>query len=315
MKGPTKLIVLILAVLAAVIALRWSGQKGLSADEASKKAIEHINKNFVSGQNQASLVSVSDEGRVYKLRLKINAQEYDSYITKDGKYLFPEGINLAASSVSPTPQPSKPVPKSDKPDVKLFVMSYCPFGLQAEKMFLPVYNLLKDKAQMGIYYVNYIMHEKKELDENLRQYCLEGEQKDKYYTYLACFVKDGNSASCLTQAKVDQKALAACVAATDKKFNITKQYNDKSTWLSGQFPKFDIHTALNEKYGVRGSPSIVINEQMVDVSPRTPEKFKEVICQAFSNPPAECSQKISEEAPAAGFGTQTSNSTTNSQCQ
>lgn len=56
-------------------------------------------------------------------------------------------------------------------------MSYCPYGLQAEKMFLPVYDLLKNKAEMGIYFVNYIMHDKKEIDENLREYCIQKEQE------------------------------------------------------------------------------------------------------------------------------------------
>jgi len=74
------------------------------------------------------------------------------------------------------------------------------------------------------------------------------------------------------------------------------------------FPKFDVHTDLNEKYGVQGSPTIVINDQVVNVSPRSPEKFKEVICQTFNSLPEECSQMLSDDVASIGIGGGTSNS-------
>ena len=50
-------------------------------------------------------------------------------------------------------QPSQPaapvaVTKSDRPKVELFVMSYCPYGLQMEKAYLPAWNLLKNNGIM-----------------------------------------------------------------------------------------------------------------------------------------------------------------------
>ena len=211
------------------------------------------------------------------------------------------------------------VPKSDNPDVKLFVMSYCPYGLQAQKMFLPVYDLLKGKAEMGVYFVNYIMHEKKEIDENLNQYCIQKEQKEKYSNYLNCFVLSGNSETCLSQAGVDKTKLSDCVVQTDEEYNIYSLYNDKSTWLNGNFPKFNVNLDLNEKYGVQGSPTIVINETVIvtDASQcpggeikcvvisnfvRSPESFKNIVCQAFNLVPEECSQTLSNDAASTGIG-------------
>jgi hypothetical protein len=256
---------------------------------------------------------VVEENGLYKLKLKIGNKEYPSYVSKDGKILFPnEGISLEEKIVQEKETPQT-VEKRDRPDVKLFVMSYCPFGLQMEKAYLPVYNLLKDKADFGIYFVDYIMHEKKEIDENLRQYCIQKEQKEKYYNYLSCFVKDGNFEKCLSEASIDKDKMNSCISQTDQTYKITQSYNDKSTWLNGNFPKFDIYTDLNKKYGVEGSPTVVINDVVVNVE-RSPEKFKEAVCQAFKTLPAECSQKLPEETTSPGFGLSTGSSSSGS-CQ
>jgi len=152
------------------------------------------------------------------------------------------------------------------------------------------------------------MHEKKEIDENLRQYCIQKEEKEKYYDYLSCFVKAGEFEKCLNEAKIDKEKMNSCISETDKEYKITQLYNDKSTWLSGRYPRFDVHTDLNEKYGVQGSPTVVINDKVVEVSSRSPEKFKEVICQAFNSPPEECSQTLSNTTFSPGFGLETGTS-------
>jgi hypothetical protein len=69
-------------------------------------------------------------------------------------------------------------------------MSYCPFGTQAEKGILPVVNLLKDKIDFKVKFVNYAMHGKKEIDENNLQYCIQKEEPNKYNSYLTCFLKE-----------------------------------------------------------------------------------------------------------------------------
>ncbi len=275
----------------------------VSSQEAAQRAIEYINNNLLVPGVTASLLEVSEEDEVYKIHIKIGGNEYDSYISKDGKYLFPEGYDLTLKKETEKENAEeKDVEKVEKPDVKLFVMSYCPFGLQAEKMFLPVYNLLKDKAEMGVYFVNYIMHDKKELDENLRQYCIQKEEKEKYYDYLSCFIEDGNFDKCLDDANINRGKLRTCIEDTDKQYNIYAQYEDKNTWLNGRFPKFDVHTDLNQKYGVRGSPTVVVNDKVVQVNPRSPEKFKEIVCASFSSAPQECSETLSDKAFSPGFG-------------
>ena len=293
----------------------------LTPQQAADKAINYINQNLLQQGMTASLVGVTEENGIYRINLKVGENEFESYVTENGKILFVQGIDLDYVPPSPTPTTqgeeggtTGETTKQDIPDVKLFVMSYCPYGLQAQKMFLPVYNLLKDKVKMGVYFVNYIMHGKQEIDENLRQYCIQKEEKEKYYSYLSCFVQDGNSEKCLSEANINREKMNTCISETDTQYKITQNYNDKNTWVNGQFPKFDVNTDLNEKYGVQGSPTIVINDKVVNLTNRSPEAFKEIVCQAFSNPPAECSQTLSNEAFSTGFGTGTGTSGSGGGC-
>lgn len=195
-------------------------------------------------------------------------------------------------------------PKTDKPVVELFVMSYCPYGLQMEKAYLPVMELLGKKADMSVKFVSYAMHEKKELDENTRQYCIQKEQVAKFNSYLKCFTGSGDSTACLKTAGVNTSKMNACVTKTDKTFKITEMYNDKSTWLSNTYPVYTVHQTENDKYGVQGSPTLVINGVQIETG-RTPEAVKQAVCAAFNNAPSECDKTLGTQSFSASFGDST----------
>jgi protein-disulfide isomerase len=276
------------------------------------KAITQINKILAPFGKTAQLVSFQEESQGYKINFKIDDKEYSVFMTKDGKYLFPIEANLMVqeepSTTTQSQNATQNLEKRERPDVKLFVMSYCPFGIQMEKAILPVWKLLKDKADFGVYFVDYIMHGKKEMEENLRQYCIQKEEKEKYLEYLECFVKEGNSENCLKSAKIDKNKLENCQKLTDKEFKISENFTETG------YPPFNVHKDLNEKYGVEGSPTLVINDKVVEVSERSPEKVKEAVCNAFLNPPKECQEKLSEQISSPGFGT-TTGSTRSGKCK
>jgi hypothetical protein len=300
-------IVLIAAACAFALFRFYQTTSDDKLQQAAEKALKFINANFLSDGNTASLVSVAEENGVLKVILGIGDSEYTSYISKDGKLFFPEGYAMKEEESGETA-------KSDVPDVKLFVMSYCPYGLQAQKMFLPVYDLLKDKANMEISFVNYVMHGKSEIDENLNQYCVQKEEKDKFSSYLSCFVKSGDSEACFATAGVDTVKIDSCIAETDEEFSVYSLYDDQSTWMGGTYPQFNIDADLNEQYGVQGSPTIVINDEVVQINPRSPENFKNIVCQAFNNAPEECSQVLSSDVPSTGIG-EGSSSTSGGTCE
>lgn len=204
------------------------------------------------------------------------------------------------------------MPKKDKPEVELFVMSHCPYGTQIEKGMLPAARLLGNKIDFSVKFVYYAMHGKKELDEQTLQYCIQKEYNDKYLDYLACFLKEGNTDDCLNEVELSGK-MDTCIAETDAEFKITEKFNDKSTWL-GNYPPFDIYKELNEKYGIAGSPGLVINGAVASVS-RNPASLLDAICTGFKDKPAECNEELSSENPSAGFGfTATAASTSSGSC-
>jgi len=87
----------------------------LSPQQIAEKAINFLNQNkqrFGLPEGiTASLINVVEEDGVYKIHLKIGEEEYDSYVTKGGKLLFPQAIDLeeapiAQASGAETSQPS-----------------------------------------------------------------------------------------------------------------------------------------------------------------------------------------------------------------
>jgi hypothetical protein len=71
-----------------------------SSEDLAQKAIDYINENMLSDGLTASLVNVVEESGLYKIHIKIGEEEYDSYVSKDGKLLFPPGfIELEGSEL------------------------------------------------------------------------------------------------------------------------------------------------------------------------------------------------------------------------
>ena len=190
--------------------------------------------------------------------------------------------------------------KKEKPEVELFVMSQCPYGAQMEKGLLPVMGLLKDKADIEIKFVNYAMRGQEEIDENVRQYCIQKEQNSKFIKYLKCYLAEGKSSECVEEAGVDKTKLSVCEGLTDAQFKISADFEDKSTW-TGNYPSFSIHDADNEKYGVRGSPTLVINGVTASVA-RDSASLLKAVCSGFSEKPEECDEELESATPVPGFG-------------
>ncbi len=148
-----------------------------------------------------------------------------------------------------------------------------------------------------------------EVEENTRQYCIQKEQTSKFIPYLTCFLQAGDSASCLTQTGVNQAQLNTCYNATDKQFDITTNLNDKSLWLSGSYPKYNVNLEDNNKYQVGGSPTLIINGQDASTG-RDAASLLDAICSSFTTAPAECSTQLSSAQPDPGFGATTSGTAT-----
>ncbi|MBI2102668.1 hypothetical protein HYT55_02420 [Candidatus Woesearchaeota archaeon] len=92
----------------------------LTLKEAETKALSFVNENLLTAPFVAQVVSSVEAGDLYQITLSVAGQTVDSYLTKDGKLFFPQGLdtslNLGApSAVSPTTTAPSEAPSEDVP--------------------------------------------------------------------------------------------------------------------------------------------------------------------------------------------------------
>jgi hypothetical protein len=202
-----------------------------------------------------------------------------------------EGTNLGDNSFA-----------ENLPRVELFVMSHCPYGTQVEKGILPVVKLLGDRIKFSVRFCNYAMHGKTEIDEELTQYCIQKEEGDKYLDYLTCFLNEGDSGFCLKNESINTALLSSCMAETDNTYAVSENYNDTSRWFLQRYPKVNMDKSLNDRYGVKSSPTLVVNGKIVEEYDRTPEGLLSAVCAGFKDRPKDCGKSLPPWTPSQGFG-------------
>jgi hypothetical protein len=282
---------------------------GKSNEQVAKAAIDYINKNGLS-QTPASLSGkVTEESGLVKFKIKIGSNEFDSYATKDGKFLLPEAINMTPKTddkTNPAKTTAQNIQKTDKPVLEAYVVSSCPYGLQMQRAVAEaVKNVPALASSVVIRYIGSVengtitaMHGPEEAQENLRQICLRDEQPNKFYDYLACYMKKttataaggmplGDSTGCQAKTGVDVAKLNACVS-------------DPKRGLADAQKDFD----LASKYNVSGSPTMMLGDTVVDESGfggRSADGVRAIICAASKTEPSFCSTKLDTTEAAVSF--------------
>ncbi|MFH1787398.1 MAG: thioredoxin domain-containing protein [archaeon] len=302
-KNPWILSTLVLGVIVLILLVGNFGTTGnvitgnvVSDSEAGDKILDFV-KSQTGGQGD--LVGVeSFNDYFYEVTIEFQGEEIPLYLSKDGTYFTSSLLDLNEINKdveSQAEEISIEVAKSDKPVVELFVMTHCPYGTQAEKGFIPTINALENSVDAKIRFVHYFMHEPEET-ETPRQVCIREEQSDKWYVYLECFLEDGNSDRCIKETKVDEAKMQECI----DNGNAERYYKEDS--------------ALSESYGVRGSPTLVINGAQVN-SGRDSASFLTAICSAFNTASEICETvELSSTSPSPGFGWEGTGSSTSAQC-
>lgn len=297
-------IIIILIVLG--IAQVLYSQKGISSKEAGEIVIDYVNK-ALEGQATATLVGdVVKENGVYKLNLKIGEQDMTSYISLDGELIFPSGIAIT-EDITANGDANSDIPKQDKTNADLFVMSFCPYGNQAEEIMIEVVDLLKDKADIELHYVIYenyqgggsdycvangkycSMHGIQELNQGIRELCVQKYQKEKFWD----FVKQIN-ASCNYQ-DVD-----TCWEKIAKNSGVDVN-NVKTCFAEEKISLLENEVELGKKYDISGSPQLIINDKEF-TGTRSAEGYKSAICAGFSTAPSECSSSLGTDSGTTSTG-------------
>ncbi len=286
---------------------------GASTSAIAKKSVEYLNSHVLQQGRVATLISASQESGVIKMKIQIDGKTYDSYASKDGKLIFPEAFAVAATvgtapvAINNTAKVTPDnVAKVAKTMLDAYVVSGCPYGIQVQRALSDAIKAVPTLAQyVNIRYIGAVsgktitaMHGVEEADENLRQICIRDEQPAKYWDYVGCYIKKatgtaangmpyGDSKTCQTETGIDVAKLNACVS-------------DVSRGVADAKKDFD----LNAKYNVTGSPTMVLNGQVIDETPfggRSADAMRNIVCSSSTTAPAFCATKLNTTPATTSF--------------
>ncbi|OYT35977.1 hypothetical protein B6U91_02170, partial [Candidatus Pacearchaeota archaeon ex4484_71] len=274
-KNPWVLVTIILLALTIFLLVANYGGKS-SGEKVGEAFVDFINS---KGGAQIEYVNFSDfSPDLYKVFVSSNGAEIPVYITKDGKYFVQivSEIKTTESSDKKDQGDSakEGVVKSDRPSVQLFIWSYCPYGVTAQKPLSEVAALLGDYADFeGVLY--YAGHGEHEVEQNKIQECIQKIAPESYWEYAGKFVdqiypKCGQSrdkqcdltesVALMNSLGIDSAAVMSCVDSEGDSLA------DKSYKLA-------------QELGVRGSPTLIINGKVVNAA-RNAQAYKEAVCEA-----------------------------------
>jgi len=192
------------------------------------------------------------------------------------------------------------IPATETPDVKMFVMSFCPFGQQAEEKLKPVQDLFGDKVIIEPHFVindlskreerssgclknNTLcsLHGINELNEDIRQMCIWKYYQNKWWDYVLCINENcdqDNVETCWKGCAESTEISATKIRACQELEGIELAEKDRE---------------LSEDLQAFSSPTIIINNATYQ-GEKTPEMLKKGICKGFKEPPSECETKLTE---------------------
>lgn len=191
-------------------------------------------------------------------------------------------------------------PGDNKPQIDFFVMSYCPYGNQAEELIAKVYDALGDKASFIPHYVIYenyggggpnfclengkycSMHGIQELNQDIRELCV-FKQSDvgKYFEFVKAMnakCNAQNADTCWAPVAQDLGLDTATVGKCEKDEVLALVQKEKE---------------LNQILKVSGSPTVFVEGEEYN-GPRSVAGFMTALCAKYDTKPSECANIPSE---------------------
>ncbi len=258
--------------------------------------------------------------KFYEVKGKIGDRDFVFYISKDLKNIVfkinYQGRNLLEFVDIDTLKESMKAmlpKKSKKPEVKLFIMSFCPFGNQMETAMKEVLLKIGDKIDFEPVYIYYpgerynndpkfcalakgdyycSMHGIKELEQDLRE-------KAIYNIY-------GTKTWAEYVSKVDSRCSRANIDSCWKEVaeEMGLSVEDVERYVEENRENMLVEDyKLSQKYNAWASPTLIVNGMRYNY-PRQPKYIMKFICKSFEKEPEECKENISSktmQTQSSGF--------------
>jgi glutaredoxin len=204
-----------------------------------------------------------------------------------------------------TPVPTQTPEKSARPVVDLYVMSFCPYGTQAETVMRPVVDLLGAKTDISVRYITTVkgatvdsidsLHGPAEAKEDLLQLCIMKSDPEKYWDYLKAF---NNQCYPVWQ---NTSRLDSCRKNVTLVLGIDLPKIEACATGAEGLTLVEMDAAESSAIGASASPTLFINGVKY-AGARTPEAFKQAICRSFDAAPSECNTTLSSASAASSGG-------------
>lgn len=227
----------------------------------------------------------------------------------DGSYKLKDAVTQATWFVSEEKRAERldamGITSGDNdPQIDFFVMSYCPYGNEAEKAIFEAYKELGDKAEFKphyIYYENYqgggptfcmddeskycSMHGVQEANQNIREQCVAQKYGVEGWFDFSIAMDDKctstNADTCWESVASDLGYDTTFIASCEKENALTFAAQDAE---------------LMSLFGASGSPSVYIDGQTY-TGPRSGTGFLAGLCDAYDGvKPASCDGVVVEQA-------------------
>lgn len=291
-------IILAVIIISMIISPRFTGNAVSNQAVSFFKTVQGIDINV------SSIKYVSG---MYEMDVSANGQNAKVYMTRDGKYIGSmssiQEIEAATTESANQASATEEIPQTDKPTVELYVMSFCPYGVNAENNILPVIKLLKDKIDFKIKFIVDVngdkiedvssLHGLNEAKEDARQVVIMKYYPDKYYDYLQEF-----NANCYPLSR-DDAGLDKCWKDTAKSLGMDVTKIETAAYGSEGINLLKQDAADDSKYSVTGSPTLMINGVKSSSIYQGTSAAQTAICSAFNTAPSDCSNSASTTTGSA----------------
>ncbi|MFA5347522.1 MAG: thioredoxin domain-containing protein [Methanoregula sp.] len=295
----------ILIVILAIITLGSTSGKitAVAPRVCSDKVITYINTNLASPGQTATLINITENNDIYTIWSRYGGRDLSLYATRDCTLLFTTAINMNAAAA--TPVPTQPPKKSARPVVDLYVMSFCPYGTQAETVMRPVVDLLGQKADISVRYITTVsgptidsvnsLHGPPEAKEDLTQLCILKSSPEKFWDYLKYF---NNQCYPVWQ---NVTLLDSCRKNVTATLGIDLPKIETCANDAEGLTLVEMDATESDGVGASASPTLIINGVKY-AGARTPEAYKQAICNSFDTVPTECTTTLSTASAASSGG-------------
>jgi len=193
--------------------------------------------------------------------------------------------------------------EDNKPQVDFFVMSYCPYGNQAEELLKPVFDELKGEAIFNPRYVIYnrgtgcytdddgtelcSLHGEVELNQGMRELCVYNEYgEEAWFDFALAMNEDCNGQN----ADTCWEGVASGLGYDTEM--ITTCFDDNKVSYARE------HYELNKMLQVSGSPTLFFEGERFNGA-RSSNAYLAAICAGFDDKPEACQNVVEETVSSA----------------